>query len=91
MSEDTRSLRGNIFDLRKLKPMRMATLSSLEQNKEYWVVHSKDGFPYTNWRTKIRIKHILNANAIIAECTIMDGNYVFTDNYSMDEYTFFDT
>jgi hypothetical protein len=82
-------LRGNIFDLRKLHTLHMVSLSSLEQDKEYWVVNSKQGLAYTNWKTKVRVKHIINKNTIIAECTIMDGNYAFMNNYGMDDYTYF--
>jgi len=87
---DTDSLRRNIFDLRKLHSMKMvSSLSCLEPDKEYWVVNSRNGLVYTNWKTKVRVKHVLDKHTIIAECEIMDGNYVFTNNYDTDEYTFF--
>lgn len=92
---DANELRGNIFDLKKLHNLKMImSLSCITQDNEYWVVQNNNGLVYTNWKTKIKVKHIIGTSAekehiIVGECSIMDDNFVYTHVYDMYNYTFF--
>jgi hypothetical protein len=88
------SLRGNIFDLKKLHRLTIVNnAKSLMPNKYYWVVYSPKGLLLTNWKTKVKVQDVFESNTnviVLVECSIMEDNYTFTHIYDINNYTFFE-
>jgi hypothetical protein len=89
-------IRGNIFDLKPLHRLKIVNDELLlVTNKHYWVVYSPKGLVITNWKTKVCVKNVYcpertKDKLVIAECSIMDDNYTFSQVYDTKEYTFFE-
>lgn len=88
------TLRGNIFDLKKLHNLRIVNnVDTLIPNKYYWMVYSPKGLLLTNWKMKVRIQDImmLKTNVMVmVECSIMEDNYTYNYIYDSADYTFFE-
>ena len=93
--DEYRELRGNLFDLRRLHHLQMVNkISDFVLGKYYWVVSSPRGVILCCWKTKVKLLEIIKGENhkvfFMMECSIMDDNYVFTQTYDTEEYTFFE-
>lgn len=95
MQNSAQTLRGNIFDLKKLHHLKMVnSLKDLSPNKTYWAVQNRNGVVFTNWKVKVTINYIFgdefDNHTILGETAIMDDNFVCQNVYDLKSHTFFE-